>query len=333
VGTVPADAAGATAGGGPSAVVLDSTDDGGVTWTKHEVTVANPMELGDISCSDKKHCTAVGAISGSSQLLAAVLETADGGRTWRSIDAPSDAVDLVGVDCFTADQCITLATDGGSYWTATTTDGGAVWQRGGGLPGGFNGPSNITCPTAQTCMVAGYTSLTPGKGSGAVATTVDGGNDWTLSDVPQGIGLLHGISCPTTTHCVAVGTMSTTATDVTLGKGSILTSDDGGQTWAPVPAPPGIDDAFSVSCPSVHACAAVGTVWTPTNPPTPIGGVVTSADGGTVWATPRAQYIPVGLVSIDCAVPTSCVAVGNDVAARVNLPVPPAHTHRSTTSQ
>jgi photosystem II stability/assembly factor-like uncharacterized protein len=289
------------------------------------VTVANPMQLGGISCPDVLHCTAVGAVSGSTQLLGAVLQTANGGRTWHSMDAPAGSVDLVAITCFTADQCTTLATDGGTYWAATTTDGGSVWQRLGNLPTGFSGPNGISCPTASSCMVAGYTSPTAGKGTGAIATTSDGGQDWTTPVLPQGIGLLHGVSCPSVAHCVAVGTMSTTATDVALGKGVMLTSDDGGQTWTVTASPPGVDDAFSVSCPTERVCAAVGTVWTPTNPPTPIGGVVTSDDGGQTWITPKALYIPVGLVSVDCATGASCVAVGNDSAARIRLPPPARH--------
>jgi len=322
VGTAPTSATSAS----PSAVVLDATDNGGRTWVKHQVVVANPMDLGDISCPDAKVCTAVGASSGSSQ-LGAVLQTTDGGRNWQSLDAPAGSVDLVGVTCFSADECTALATDGSVYWSATTTDGGAVWQRQGNLPAGFSGPSDITCPTTQSCMVAGYTSPTAGKGAGTLATTSDGGSNWTLSVIPQGIGLLHGVSCSTTQQCVAVGTMSTTATDVALGKGVILRSQDGGQTWTTVATPPGIDDAFAVSCPTPKLCAAVGTVWTPTNPPTPIGGVVTSNDGGMSWVTPHALYLPVGLVSVDCARARSCVAVGNDSSVRIELP-PPARPRR-----
>jgi photosystem II stability/assembly factor-like uncharacterized protein len=316
------DSAASTGSGGPSDVVVDSTKNGARTWNETQVMVANPMDLGDISCPDVHHCTAVGAISGTAQLLGAVLQTSDGGRSWQSVDAPSGSVDLVGVTCITADQCTVLATDGSSYWTATTTDGGSVWQRQGNLPAGFSGPSDISCPTAQSCIVAGYTSPTAGKGVGAVATTTDGGADWTLSDVPSGTGLLHGVSCPTIEHCVAVGTVSTTATDVALGKAVILNSDDGGQSWQLAGGPPGVDDAFAVSCPTVQLCATVGTVWTPTNPPTPIGGVVTSSDGGATWLTPRSLYLPVGLVSVDCASARSCVAVGNDSIVRIALPRP-----------
>jgi len=304
----------------PATLVLDTTTDGGVSWHTLHVPVANPMELDGISCPDRRDCIAVGAINGSGQLLAGALATSDGGRSWHSLAAPAGAVDLVGITCATAQSCMVLATDGSTYWSETTTDGGRIWQRGGGLPTGFGGASAVTCTSAATCLVAGYTSPAPGKGAGAIAFTVDAGTDWTAASVPSGIGLLHDVSCGSAMVCTAVGTLATSYTDVIQGKGAILTSEDGGQTWASVPSPPGVNDAFGVSCPTARRCATVGTVWAPTNPPTPIGGVVTSEDGGASWTTRRAEYIPVGLVSVDCPVAHACVAVGNDVAARIVLP-------------
>jgi len=305
--------------GVPAVLALDTTTDGGVSWHTLHVAVANPMELVGISCPDRADCIAVGAINGSGQLLGGVLATADGGRSWHSLAAPSGAVDLVGVSCTTAQRCMVLATDGSTYWSETTADGGRIWQRGGGLPAGFGGASGVTCTSSGTCLVAGYTSASPGKGTGAIAFSVDAGTGWAAASVPTGIGLLHDVSCGSALNCIAVGTLATSSTDVTPGRGAILTSEDGGQTWASVPPPPGVNDAFGVSCPTAKRCATVGTVWAPTNPPTPIGGVVTSRDGGASWKTPRAVYIPVGLVSVDCPVATSCVAVGNDVAARIAL--------------
>ena len=316
VGTPPTSA---PTGGVPGTLDLDFTADGGTSWRTLRVAVANPMELDGISCPDRLDCIAVGAINGSSQLLGGVLATSDGGRSWHSLAAPSGTVDLVGITCATAQRCMVMATDGSTYWSETTADGGRIWQRGGGLPSGFGGTSAVTCTTADTCLVAGYTSPAPGKGTGAIAFSVDDGTDWTAATVPAGLGLLHDISCGSAMDCTAVGTLATSYTDVIQGRGAILTSRDGGQTWTSVASPPGVNDAFGVSCPTARRCATVGTVWAPTNPPTPIGGVVTSKDAGASWSTPRAEYIPVGLVSVDCPTATACVAVGNDVAARIAL--------------
>jgi photosystem II stability/assembly factor-like uncharacterized protein len=320
---------GSSASSGPTAapptVVIDATPDGGLHWTAETVAVANPTALTAIACSDRHDCMAVGTVDVNGPLLGTVLVTTDGGRSWSTLAPPSGSVDLSAITCSTAGRCMVLATGGATYWSASTTDGGQVWQRGGALPPGFGGISSVACSGATQCVTVGYQPTSPGKGTGAVAVTNDGGTTWTAGTVPPGSGLLHGVACPAPQSCIAVGTTSTTTTDVAQGRGQILSSTDGGSTWAPLTAPPGIDDAFSISCPTILSCATAGTVWTPTNPPTPIGSVVTTSDGGTTWIAPRARYIPEGLTGVDCPAATACLAAGNDVVARVALPSPPKH--------
>ena len=306
----------------PPVAVIDRSADGGASWTAQRVPVADPTDLDVLACPDRAHCMAVGSADDNGPLVGAVLTTDDGGRAWRAVAAPADAVDLSAVACTTGSDCMVMATDGSSYWSAVTTDGGSVWQRQGQLPAGFGGISTVLCTTPQDCMSPGYLSSTPGRGSGAVAVTTDGGTTWTAASVPAGTGLLHGVACPAPARCIAVGTKSTTDSDVAQGQGQLLVSADAGATWSPLAAPAGIDDAFAISCPTGRACAVVGTVWTPTNPPTPIGGVVATADAGASWAPPPTRYIPSGLTDVDCTGPTSCVAAGNDVLARIALPAP-----------
>lgn len=307
---------------GPSTVVIDATDDGGGMWKAEKAIVADPTDLADVACPDQHHCMAVGTADDNGSLVGAVLVTSNGGRSWKSMDAPAGSIDLSAIQCETAGDCLALATDGSTYWSASTTDDGQVWQRGGTLPAGFDGLSGVACTDTQTCVTAGYTSVTTGKGTGAITVTDDGGETWAAATLPQGVGLLHDIACPSSLDCIAVGTRSTTTTDVAQGQGEMLSSTDGGHTWTTVAAPAGIDDAFGISCPTTSDCATVGTVWTSTKPPTPTGAVVTTADGGTTWHSPVSRYIPTGLTSVDCPTATSCVAAGNDVLAHIVLPLP-----------
>ena len=189
-------------------------------------------------------------------------------------------------------------------------------------PPGLAGISHVACLDATTCVTVGYVSSTPGQGTGAIAVTDDGGTNWISAPVPPGVGVLHGVDCTAGSTCVAVGTKSTTTTDVALAPSQVLVSDDRGASWNLTASPMGVGDAFAVSCPPSGGCAAVGTVWTVTNPPTPIGGVVASGAGGLAWQTIRTRYVPVGLTGVDCPTPTSCVAAGNDVVARIALPLP-----------
>jgi photosystem II stability/assembly factor-like uncharacterized protein len=283
------------------------------------VPISTPSTLGAISCADGMHCMAVGEESGAAQ-TGAVLTTDDGGRTWRSASTPAGAVDLVGVSCSRASDCLVLATDGSSFWSATSGDGGSTWQRGGTLPAGFAGAGGVDCPTTSTCVVAGYVPTGPGHGTGAIETTADGGATWQSAAVPSGTGLLHSVACTSATECIAVGTTSTTDSDISPGTGTVLVASGTLATFTAATDPTDLDDGFGVSCPVAGACAAVGTFWTPDNPPTPVAGVVTTLDGGVSWTTPRTRYVPLGLASVDCPAPTSCVAVGGDVIARIALP-------------
>jgi len=305
-----------------SSVVIDATTDGGSTWTAEPVTVSDPTDLAAVDCPDRRHCMAVGIADDDGPILGAVLVTADGGKGWQAVASPTGSVDLSAVHCFAVADCLVLATDGSTYWSASTTDGGKVWQRGGSLPPGLAGISHVACLDATTCVTVGYVSSTPGQGTGAIAITDDGGANWTSAPVPAGVGVLHGVDCTAGSTCVAVGTKSTTTTDVALAPSQVLVSDDRGTSWSLTASPMGVGDAFAISCPAGGGCATVGTVWTVTNPPTPIGGVVASGAGGLAWQTIRTRYVPVGLTGVDCPAPTSCVAAGNDVLARIALPLP-----------
>ncbi len=339
VGRAAVDALGTTTSTSPApSVVIDATTDGGKTWTAEPVTVSDPTDLAAVDCPDRRHCMAVGTADHDGPILGAVLVTGNGGQAWQSVASPTGSVALSAVHCFAVADCLALATDGSTYWSASTTDGGKVWQRGGSLPAGFGGISHVACVDSTTCVTVGYESASPGQGTGAIAVTDDGGETWVAAPLPTGVGVLHGVDCTGGATCVAVGTKSTTTTDVALAPSQVLVSDDSGASWSLTASPMGVGDAFAVSCPARGGCATVGTVWTVTNPPTPIGGVVASGAGGLAWQTMRTRYVPVGLTGVDCPAPTSCVAAGNDVLARIALPLPkktgrtPGTTSTTTTT-
>ncbi len=323
------------AGGTPAGIV--ATDDGGVSWHRQSAALPGASILSAIDCATIRSCMAVGETMPSAAqptvLQGAVLVTSDGGADWRPMDAPQGAVDVVGVQCTTGQQCTALATDGATYWATTTTDGGQVWQRGGTLPSGIAGLSSLYCSSAE-CLAAGYTAASPGHGTGTVARSTDGGATWAAASVPTGVGLLHDVSCTGGSICLAVGTTSTTTSDVVKATGIVLVSTDAGTTWANRTPRRSVDDAFGLACAGA-SCATVGTIWTVGEPSTPIGGVATTVNAGATWTYPPLQYVPTHLVDVACATTTSCVAVGDDVLARMALPTPPRTTgsdHNGQTS-
>lgn len=294
---------------------IDTSRNGGETWSP-QVVPAGVVSLAAISCPTALHCLAAGA----GATTGAVVSTKNGGSTWVLEHAPPGSVDVTGVQCSPAGGCLALSTDGSLYSSASSNDYGQTWMTGGDLPATLAGAGGLSCEGTQQCLVAGYTPSTPGQGSGALASSTDGGATWTSVTLPPGVGLLHGVDCDREA-CVAVGTTATNATVVVPGKGVILDSVDGGTTWTAEPHSTAVDDAFGVSCTARRVCVIVGTVWIPVSPPTPVGSVITSDDGGTTWRPAKLHYLPQNVLAVDCASAATCVAAGTNVLAHVALPV------------
>jgi photosystem II stability/assembly factor-like uncharacterized protein len=106
---------------------------------------------------------------------------------------------------------------------------------------------------------------------------------------------------------------------VVPAKGALLTSDDGGHTWASSAADQPVDDMFGIECPSQSTCAVVGTKWIGT-PAVGTGAVAHSDDGGTTFAGSTTEYTPLALTALSCPTVQDCVAVGGNTMARITLP-------------
>jgi hypothetical protein len=189
---------------------------------------------------------------------------------------------------------------------------------------GAHEPIGVSCPTRKFCMAVGTTTRDEGPGGtvhlqSPLAETFDG-THWTVRypATPAGATLteLLGVSCPSSTDCTVVGA---------TGRGNIATGtlaeNWNGKTWRiEATASPGgtaaVDDLFSVSCPSVSTCMAVGT--------TEHGQTVPLAEtwrsGGVGWkVVATVAPVPKGasshsdaLVSVSCPLAKLCVAVGGE---------------------
>ena len=280
-----------------------------------KVVTSTPTVLNSISCPTAEACIAVGSTSVPAQ-AGVVLRTADAGERWQQVSPPPNSANLVSVDCVSRYRCEVLATDGASYWTVATRDLGSSWQQGGNVAG-ISGASNLSCGAHNLCVVAGFTTSSAAHGTGAIALSGDGGTTWTSAQLPPSTGILHDATCVGASYCVAIGTMSTTTSDVALGKGAILTSRTGAATWDAQAPAIGLDDGYGVYCFSTRSCVAVGTVWTPTVPPTPVGAGVITTNGGRSWTTLSVRYVPNGLVGLSCPTAALCIAVGGGTIARL----------------
>jgi photosystem II stability/assembly factor-like uncharacterized protein len=313
-------------GTGPDnpATVIVATKDGGRHWKAQPVSGTVIPDLSGVSCPDAAHCMAVGSNGASVPGSDVVFTTVDGGATWTPVPAPPGALTVSSVECATTSQCTIIVNDGATLWSARSGDFGATWQRMGNLPAFFVGSNAMSCGTGW-CLIAGYVPTGTGHGQGAIVLSPDGGQTWTSATVPQGIGVLHAADCVSASVCLAVGTTSTTVSDVVPAHGQVLRSADGGHTWTPSESTPPVDDVFAVACPSASACAMVGTKWAG-NPAVGTGAVAESHDGGGTFALASSAYVPITLTALACPAALRCFAVSGDTVARITLRVPRPRT-------
>lgn len=308
----------APAGG---AVVIVASTNGGASWKAQHMANGSTPQLSAISCPSAHACMAVGSNGASLPGSGVVVTTSDGGATWSAASAPASAVAVIGVACTSANSCTTIVNDGTTTWSASTTDFGQTWQRTGDLPPSFQAGQDLSCQTGGTCVIAGYTSTSNGHGTGAVASSADGGQSWVAATVPTGTGVLQSAACLSATVCLAAGSTSTTVSDVGPAKGALLRSTDGGRTWTASSATVPIDAVYGVTCPSARQCAMVGSTWAG-SPAVATGAVAQSRDGGATFSASSAAYVPLTLVGISCPTTSSCVAVGGNTVARITLLTP-----------
>jgi hypothetical protein len=153
-------------------------------------------------------------------------------------------------------------------------------------------------------------------GAGAVAAAVAqpaGADGWSIVPVPDpahsGDSELRGVSCASTSDCVAVGFRDLAVTSDPVP----LVERWNGSTWSaehtPVPTGVGWSAWLSaVSCPSRSACVAVGLSYSDDSRPGPL---VERWDGSS-WSIEGTSDLGGGeaLDGVSCASRTDCMAVG-----------------------
>jgi beta-lactamase family protein/fibronectin type III domain protein len=174
----------------------------------------------------------------------------------------------------------------------------------------------VSCPSVRSCVAVGADA----SGRAVVAAGAEAQGRWRWSPAsalpagPGGADQLRGVSCPTATACVAVGTDGSGQGEVAVGA-----MDRGSWRWgAPTTLAPDLTAGgtlASVSCPTATTCVAVGSDAASQ------GIVTTGARRGAAWSwTPAEPIAPDGtgsgtLASVSCGSASSCVAVGVDAGS------------------
>jgi hypothetical protein len=308
----------------------------GQRWTIQAtpgVTGLPSSTLQSVSCPAADSCTAVGDSEDPSRGALTLAERWDG-SAWTitaSVD-PAGNFDnfLFGVSCTSATSCVAV----GGWRTIENVYGlvelwnGASWTATAAPSpdGAVNSVLNaVSCTTATACTAVGNYDTSTGMNLPLVERW--DGATWTVESVPNPVdsvgSFLYGVSCPTTTSCVAVGQYFTSDGDPTSGPaaGQVLTETWDGTTWTQHPVPN--LDAYvisgfnSVSCTSAVACVAVGADTTPANPDA-LRPTLAGTWDGTTWTVQTvpapADFTDGQLLSVSCSTATACMAVGSSFA-------------------
>jgi photosystem II stability/assembly factor-like uncharacterized protein len=212
-----------------------------------------------------------------------------------------------------------------------------------GATGGFSSPhgsvsgGRVVTERNSAAHVVGQW-VTPHDQSGAPIVPSSGG-------AVLGLAGFNGVSCPTSSQCVAVGgdadlngVVATSrnqgvawtqgvldknepelnAVDcenasncVAVGQGATVHSSDGGQTWTSSTIPSANTTLLGVSCPSSTTCVSVGVSPSANGPFA--GQLLLSSDGGVTWSAPSLPVNLGALGSVDCPTSSFCVAVGASI--------------------
>jgi hypothetical protein len=315
-----------------------------------------------VSCPAPGSCIAVGQYSDSSSYAYGVIET-ESGSTWTSLTAPQPAgagteadtnedselgneecgviFSCTSVSCPTTTMCVAI----GDYQDSSGTEYGLIETLSNGTwtPAAAPMPSDhatgsdqqielisVQCTSVSSCVVVGGYSVA-GGGEAPLLLGYSNGT-WTAetgtlpSDADTGTsadGALVGLSCATSTACVAVGEYADTS-----GKQDALTEVLTGTTWsnvvAPLPSNTGTDGdgnlaavLIGVSCAAPGVCTSVGEYNNTTGGTLPLIETLASGAWTTQQGPDPSAAVPApssdepALASVSCPVSTWCVATGS----------------------
>jgi photosystem II stability/assembly factor-like uncharacterized protein len=164
-----------------------------------------------------------------------------------------------------------------------STDVGATWTQL-SMPQGFAPTSPLACGAVSDCAAGGTDNGRP-----VLVTTDDGGHTFVTTPLPDGVGHLDTLSCPTSEFCAGLAASSEFLA-VGATKATFLSTSDGGKTFSDSSILSG-DSMVSLTCSTSTDCTAAGR-GDALGPNDATSGVVAkTTDGGQKWI---AGMLPAG---------------------------------------
>ncbi len=248
---------------------------------------------------------AVGWYDNNGEVPQILAESWDG-TAWSVIlsSSPGNGGQLYGVSCPSSTSCVAV----GYYDDETLVESwdGTAWSVvPSPSPGTFsNVLTGVSCTNSTSCLAVGNYSAEPNGGNQTLVESWDG-TAWSVVPSPSpgtSDSILTGVSCTSSTSCVAVGYYSNGSANLTL----VESWDGAALSVVPSPNPgtfPAGNSLNGVSCTSSTSCVAVG-----------LGNqtLVETWDGTAWFVTPSANQGSQSdlLWGVSCTSSVSCVAVG-----------------------
>lgn len=224
-----------------------------------------------VDCVDATHCVAVGRYEVTPLRFRTLILTLTG-TTWQIVSSPNRSTTtannfLADVSCGDATHCMAVGyslSDAGVYQTLVLERNGTTWslRSSRNVAGLSNLLRDVSCPTPTDCVAVGATdTATSANPNLPEVTLVErfAAGTWTIEPSPNRAGTdnhLWGVSCPSSTSCVAVGqSQQGTIKSWTL----VATYDAGAWTQTPSPSRGGtFNFLYGISCPSASSCVSSG---------------------------------------------------------------------------
>jgi photosystem II stability/assembly factor-like uncharacterized protein len=227
-GLVPSDQQEEPFGNGSSVErsVFLRTDDGGATWTTYDfpwVTTPNGSpawsnaQPGVFACATSESCVGFSTVLSATpnQVFSGLAwRTNNGGATWSQAWLPSGVQPSLtpeSISCSDVLDCVSvqrLAGMSGPYTSVVevSTNGGNTWAEE-PVPNGAGAELlSVSCVLGDECWLAG-TSSSGAQGSvykGVILESTDSGTSWNTVELPENIGSVNDVSCPSTESCFAI---------------------------------------------------------------------------------------------------------------------------------
>jgi hypothetical protein len=184
------------------------------------------------------------------------------GTAWSVVSSPATSgqtTELDQVSCSSPSFCMAVGssdTSSGFESSVIETWNGTSWTLVTDPPplagaGDGSALSGVSCPTATTCVIGGFTD----SATNTIKAVVLGwnGTTWTQQKFPAD-RTVSRVSCATATSCTALGTSGSNS----AGDPQIFHGNGTGWGLVTTPQPAGTGLLYALSCSRVNYCAAVG---------------------------------------------------------------------------